>query len=74
MQCIWHVLPGASTIDINKHIQKYLIGQNPESFDAWIIFMCVFNDIQWTKEGSADTCLHNAKEVAACATQLKPGH
>ena len=25
----------------------------------------MFNDIGWTKKGDAETCLHNAKEVAA---------
>ena len=29
---MWHVLSGASTLDIKKHIQKYLNGQNPDIF------------------------------------------
>ena len=39
-----------------------------------IIFMSMFNDIGWTKKGNTETCLHKATEVAACATQFKPGH
>ena len=33
--------------------------------------MSMFNDIEWTKEGNTETCLHNAKAVAAFATQFK---
>ena len=36
--------------------------------------MSMFNDIGWTKKGNRETCLHKAKEVAAFATQSKPGH
>ena len=72
VQFIWHGLPGASTLEIKKDIQKYLNGQNPESFDGKIIFMSMFNDIEWTKKGSTETCLRDAKEVAAYATQFKP--
>ena len=35
VQFIWHVLPCASTLDIQKHIQTYLNGRNPESFEDW---------------------------------------
>ena len=31
----------------------------------------MFNDIEWTKEGNTETCLHNAKAVAAFMNQLK---
>ena len=50
VQFIGHVLQGASTLDIKKHIQRYLKERNPESFDAGIMFMCVLNDIEWTKK------------------------
>ena len=49
-------------------------GQNPESLDERIILMSLFNDIEWTKKGNTEICLHNAEEVAAFATQFKPGH
>ena len=31
-------------------------------------------DIEWTKNGSTETCLHSAKEVAPVSTQFKQGH
>ena len=36
--------------------------------------MSVFNDIEWTKKGNTDVCLHNARKVAANALQFKPRH
>ena len=33
--------------------------------------MSVSNDIEWTKKGCTGTCLHNAKEVPAFATQIQ---
>ena len=73
-EVIWHVLPGAPTLNIKKHIQRYLNGQDPESFEDRIIFMSMFNDNERTQKGNAETCLQNTKEVAAFATRFKPGH
>ena len=36
--------------------------------------MSLFNESEWRKKGDTETCLHNAEEVAAFATQFKPGH
>ena len=36
--------------------------------------MSMFHDIEWTKRGNTETCLHNAGEVAAFATKFKLGH
>ena len=74
VQFVWHVLQGASAFEIKKHVQKHLNGQTPESFDEGIIVMSMFIDTEWTKKGNTETCLHNAKEVAAFSTQFKPGH
>ena len=56
------MIPGVSTIDIKKHIHKYLNGQNPDIFDERIMFMSVFHDIKWTEKGD------NAKEVLPAAS------
>ena len=68
------VQPSAATIDIKRHVQIYLNLQNQESFDERIMFMSKFRHIEWTKKSNTETCLHNAKEVAAFDTQFKPGH
>ena len=71
---IWQVLPKVFLpLKIKRHIQECFIGQTSESLDEKIKFMSMFNDIEWTKEGDTETGLHNAKEVAAIATQFMPG-
>ena len=55
MHIIWHTLPGASALDIKQLVQTHLNGRNPESFEDRIIFMPMFNDIEWTKKGNAET-------------------
>ena len=74
MLFIWHVLPGCFNFYIKRHIHEYLKGQFPESFGDRIIFMSVFNGIDWTKKGNTETCLHKAKEETAFATKFKPEH
>ena len=60
------------TLDIKKYIRRCLNGQILEPFEERIIFMSMFNDIEWTKKGDTETCSYNAKEVAAFGTQFKP--
>ena len=45
VQFIWHVLPGASTVDTKEHSQNHLNGKNPNHFDERIIFMSMFNKV-----------------------------
>ena len=54
MQFIWPVLPGASTVDIKERVQKHLNGPNPEYSDERIIFMFMFNDIEWIKKDNTE--------------------
>ena len=51
VQCIWHVPPSASTIDIKKHMHKYLIN-----------CMSMFNNTERTTKSNTETCLRNAKK------------
>ena len=69
---IWCVLPGDSTIQFNRHFQEHFNGQTPDSFYENIIFMSMFNDIEWTKNDNADICLRSAKEVVTFAAHFKP--
>ena len=39
-----------------------------------IKFISMFSDMERTKRSSTETCLRNAKEVAAFAATFKPGH
>ena len=59
---------------IKKHVQDHLKGLTPEAFENGIIFISFFNDNDGTEKSSTEICLHNAKEVAAFAATVKPGH
>ena len=72
IQFVWHVLPGASTIDTNKLVQSRLNGLDPQLFEERTVFLSMFNDIDWTLEVKTEICLHNAKGVAAFASTFKP--
>ena len=72
-QSIWQP-EKRNSFGIVKNVQKYLNGQTSESFDERIIFIFMFNDIEWTKGGKTETCLHSVKEMTEFAIQFEPGH
>ena len=67
----WHVLPGASTIDTKKHIREWA---QSTMIEGRIVFLSMFNDIDWTQKRNEQRCLRNAREVAECWAMFKPGH
>ena len=72
IQFVWHVLAGASAIDINTFFQIHLDGLEPQVFGDRIVVLSMFNDNNWTKKGSTEICMHSAYEVAAFAATFKP--
>ena len=57
------MFPGFTILTIPKEIQMNLERKNiePENFQDWIIFMSMFNDIEWEKNG--ENRISNAKKV-----------
>ena len=55
VQFLWHVYPGALAINIKKHSPTYLKGGVQNILEERIIFMSMFNDIDWTKEGKTES-------------------
>ena len=57
----WDIFPGFTSIEILRHIQESLKARqiNPDQFQGRIIFMSMFNDIGWKKNG----ILHNVSRV-----------
>ena len=55
----WNIFPGLTSLEILQKIQKDLQNQNiePENFEGRIIFMSMFNDIDWTKRGNSEKCI-----------------
>ena len=60
----WNILPGFSSLQILQKIQDVLRERNikTEEFTDWIIFMSMFNDIDWTREGNDGICISNSEK------------
>ena len=78
----WNVFPGFTTLQILQEIQKDLQCQNvePERFSGRIIFMPMFNDIEWEKRGIEGMCINNSEQannseqVKSFAQRFPRGH
>ena len=69
IQLVWHVLPGASTTDINKHFQSHLNGIDAQLFEERIVFLSMLNDIDWTKYGYTEICMaQRQRSGSICGT------
>ena len=60
----WKMFPGFSSLSILHEIQQDSEKRkiHPEEFKDRIIFMSMFNDIDWKKEKD-EKCISNAEEV-----------
>ena len=70
----WNIFQGLTTLQILQKIQDKLEAcqTSPEKFEDRIIFMPMFNDIDWTKTHSKE-CLSNSEEVSGHWSFLAPG-
>ena len=57
---------------IHKDLQEQNI--EPEDFENRIIFMSMFNDIDWTRRGSSQQCISNSEQVKNYAKKFTQGH
>ena len=59
-----------------QKIQNDLQERNiePEQFGDRIIFMSVFNDIDWTTKGNGEKCISNSEKAHAHAERFSQGH
>ena len=76
MEFEWMILPALKTAAILKEIQNK-IGESqcdPVDFKDMIIFMSMFNDIEWEARGNEEICENNSKSVAEYARQFLRGH
>ena len=72
----WNILPGFSSLQILQKIQNDLREQNiePEKFTDTIIFMSMFNDIDWTRKGNDEIRISNLEKVKEYAKRFSQGH
>ena len=58
----WNIIPGHRTLQILQEIQdnKAACQTSPEEFEDRIIFMSMFNDIDWTQKRNSTECFSNS--------------
>ena len=61
----WNIVPGLTSLLILQRIQSDFRERNIEfeEFGDRVIFMSMFNDIEWTRKGNEEICISNSKEV-----------
>ena len=68
-------VPGLTSLQIVQKIQVDLQERNVEleKFEDRIIFMSMFNDIEWTKKGDDENCISKSEKVKTCAKRFSQG-
>ena len=72
----WNILTGFSSLQLLQKIQNDLRERNiePEKFTDRIIFMSMFNDIDWTRKGHDGICISNSERVKEYEKRFSRGH
>ena len=70
------IFPRLTSLEILQKIQKDLRDRNiePEKFEDRIIFMSMFNDIEWRKRGNSKKCISNSEQVKNYTKRFSRGH
>ena len=71
------MLPVFTTLQILDEIQKTMISElrcEHEHLKGRIIFMSMYNDIDWGKRGNRENCIANALRVTEYARRLTLGN
>ena len=68
--------PGLTSLEILHKIHRDLQNQNiePENFEGRMIFMSMFNDIDWTSSGNSERCMSKSEHVKNYAKRFSRGH
>ena len=72
----WNIFPGFPSLHILQKIQDDVRERNiePEKCTDPIIFMSMFNDVDWTKKGNGGRCISNLEDVKDHAKRFSQGH
>ena len=72
----WNIFPGFPSLHILQKIQDDVRERNiePEKCTDPIIFMSMFNDVDWTKKGNGGRCISNLENVKDHAKRFSQGH
>ena len=68
-----NIFPGHTTVEILREIQMIMstCRTRLEEFEDRIIFMSMFNDIDWTKTGNFKECFSNSERVRDYAKKFR---
>ena len=72
----WKIFTRITTLGLLEEIQKLMKGIQcePEHFKDRIIFMSMYNDIEWGAKGNEAQCEYNSQTVAEYARRCPRGH
>ena len=72
----WKIFPGITALGLLEKIQTLMtdLQCDPEHFKDRIIFMSMFNDIEWKANGNKAQCEYNSQTVAEYARTFPRGH
>ena len=72
----WIIFPGFPSLGILQRFHEDLKRKNIklEEFTDRIIFMSMFNDIDWSKQGNDGICISDAEKVKDYAMKFLHGH
>ena len=70
------MFPGFTSLQILQEIQNDLQKRNIEleTFTDRIIFMSMFNDLDWTRKGNDEICVPHSEKVKTCAKKFSQEH
>ena len=76
MEFEWYIFPGHTTLQILQVIQDNMAvcQTSPKEFEDRLIFMSMFNYIDWTEKGNYKECTSNSVTVKNYAKKLQLGH
>ena len=71
----WNIFPGFTTLQLCGKVTDLLsrLGETPETFTGFILFMSMFNDISCDRKSNKEECVANAKVVKVLARRFGVG-
>ena len=72
----WKIFPGIMTLGLLEKSQCLMKDSQcePEHFTDRIIFMSMYNDIEWGARGNKERCEYSSQTVASYARKFQRGH
>ena len=69
----WKIFPGHTMMTLLQEVQNMIEKDNIKLEDR-IIFISMYNDIDWVRKGNEESCKRNSSSVAKYAQKIPKGH